>query len=128
VEIVINYALHLVTAGLLLYVFFLVYCWATPFDEIGLIRQGNGAAALSLGGALIGFSLTVASGIVHTDSLVQFFAWAVGAALVQLAAYVLVTRLLHMSKDQIEGGNIAFGGLLAAISIAVGAINAACLS
>ncbi len=85
-EIVINYALHLVTAGLLLYVFFLVYCWATPFDEIGLIRQGNGAAALSLGGALIGFSLTVASGIVHTDSLVQFFAWAVGAALVQLAA------------------------------------------
>jgi putative membrane protein len=128
VEIIINYALHLVSAGMLLFVFFLVYCWATPFDEIGLIRQGNGAAAMTLGGALIGFSLTVASGIVHTDSLLQFCGWAVGAAIVQLLAYVLVTRLLHMSKEQIEGGNVAFGGLLASISIAVGAINAACLS
>lgn len=128
VEIIINYALHLVTAGLLLFVFFLVYTWAIPFDEVGLIRQGNGAAALTLGGALIGFSLTVASGIVHTDSLLQFFGWAAGAALVQLLAYMLVTRLLHMSKEQIEGGNVAFGGLLASISIAVGAVNAACLS
>jgi putative membrane protein len=128
VEIIANYALHLVTAGLLLFVFFLVYTWATPFDEIGLIRQGNGAAALSLGGALVGFSLTVASGVIHTDSLLQFLGWALGAAVVQLLAYVLVTRLLHMSKEQIEGGNVAFGGLLAAISLAVGAVNAACLS
>jgi hypothetical protein len=46
-----------------------------PFKEITLIRQGNVAAALTLGGALIGFSMTVASGLVHTDALGSFVGW-----------------------------------------------------
>lgn len=127
-DIIANYALHLVAAGLLLFVFFLVYTWATPFDEMVLIQQGNVAAALTLGGALIGFSMTVASGLLHTDNLRSFMAWSAAAAVIQLLTYVLVTRLLHMSKQQIEGNNIAFGVLLASISISVGAVSAGALS
>jgi putative membrane protein len=127
-EIAINYALHLISAGLLLFVFFLVYTWATPFDEMTLIRQGNVAASLTLGGAMVGFSMTVASGLVHTDNLRSFAAWSAAAALIQLLTYVLVSRLLHMSKQQIEGNNVAFGVLLASISIAVGAVSAGALS
>ncbi len=127
-EVIVNYALHLISAALLMVVFFLVYCWATPFDEMALIRGGNSAAALSFSGALIGFSLTVASGIIHTDSLLSFLAWSIGAVIVQLLVYVLVSRMLHMSKEHIEANNVAYGGLLGAISLAVGAINAACLS
>ena len=99
-----------------------------PFDEMGLIRQGNIAAALSLGGALVGFSMTVASGLLHIDGLLPFFAWSTGAAAIQLLTYILVSRLLHMSKQQIEGNNIAFGVLLASISVSVGAVSAAGLS
>jgi putative membrane protein len=127
-DIITNYALHLVAAGLLLFLFFFVYTWATPFDEMTLIRQGNVAAALTLGGAMIGFSMTVASGLVHTDALHSFLGWSAAAAAVQLLTYVLVTRLLHMSKQQIEGNNVAFGLLLAAISISVGAVSAGALS
>ncbi len=123
-----NYALYLISAALLMTVFFMVYCKATPFDEMAQIRAGNSAAALSFSGALIGFSLTIASAILHSTSLVLFFAWSVGAIVVQLVVYVLVSRLLHMSKEQIESNNVAFGGLLGAISLAIGAINAACLS
>ena len=32
-----------------------VYLKVTPFDELALIRDGNAAATLSFGGALIGF-------------------------------------------------------------------------
>jgi putative membrane protein len=127
-EVIVNYALYLISAGLLMTVFFMVYCWATPFDEMAQIRAGNSAAALCFSGALIGFSLTIASAILHSTSLVLFLAWSVGAIVVQLVVYVLVSRLLHMSKEQIESNNVAFGGLLGAISLAVGAINAACLS
>src|ERR1700730_4784107 len=126
--IITNYALHLVAAGLLLFVFFLIYTWATPFDEMTLIRQGNVSAALTLGGAMIGFSMTVASGLLHTDAILSFLAWSAAAAAIQLLTYVLVTRLLHMSKQQIEGDNVAFGLLLASISISVGAISAGALS
>jgi putative membrane protein len=128
VNIVVNYALHLVAAGLLLFVFFLIYTWAMPFKEITLIRQGNVAAALTLGGALIGFSMTVASGLVHTDALGSFVGWSAAAAVIQLLTYVFVSRLLHMSKQQIEGNNIAFGVLMASISISVGAVSAGGLS
>ena len=127
-DIAINYALRLVAAGLLLFVFFLIYGWATPFDEMTLIRRGNVAASLTLGGALLGFSLTVASGLVHTDALGSFLGWSAVAALIQLLTYVFVSRVLHMSKQQIEGNNVAFGVLMASISISIGAVSAGALA
>jgi putative membrane protein len=126
--VIINYALHLIAAALLLCVFFVIYTRTTPFDEMALIRQGNVAASLTLGGALVGFSMTVASGLMHTDALASFLGWSAAAAVIQLLTYVLVTRLLHMSKQHIESNNIAFGILLASISISVGAVSAGALS
>lgn len=123
-----NYLIYLALAGILLTVFFVIYTRVTPFNEVLLIRQGNTAAAFSLGGAIIGFSLTVVSAIMHTTGYVQFIAWAGAALVVQLVAYLVMERCMAMSKEHIESGNVAFGGLLAAISIAVGAINAACIS
>lgn len=123
-----NYVIHLLLSSALILIFFVVYSYVTPFNELLLIRQGNNAAALTLGGALIGFSLTVASSIIHTADYREFLAWAAGAMVVQVLAYAITTRLLHMSKDHIESGNTAFGGLLGAISLSIGAINAACIS
>ncbi|CAM2976258.1 DUF350 domain-containing protein [Janthinobacterium lividum] len=125
---ILNYLIHLLLAAGLLIVFFIIYTRVTPYNEVLLIRQGNQAAALSLGGAMLGFSATIASSLMHTADYQQFFAWAFGAMVVQLLAYVVTTRLLRMSKDQIESNNSAFGGLLAAISLSIGAINAACIS
>ena len=125
---ILNYLIHLLLAAALLIVFFVIYTRVTPYNEVLLIRQGNQAAALSLGGALLGFSATIASSLMHTADYQQFFAWAFGAMVVQLLAYVVTTRLLRMSKDQIESNNSAFGGLLGAISLSIGAINAACIS
>ncbi|TWI62900.1 putative membrane protein [Pseudoduganella lurida] len=123
-----NYLIHLAIAAALLAVFFKAYTWMTPYDEVLLIRQGNHAAALSLGGALLGFSLTIASGLLHTANYQEFFAWAFGAMVVQALAYAVATRALNMAKDQIESGNSAFGALLGTISLSIGGINAACIS
>jgi putative membrane protein len=128
VPAILNYLIHLLLAAGLLIVFFIIYTRVTPYNEVLLIRQGNHAAALSLGGALLGFSATIASSLMHTADYQQFFAWAFGAMVVQLLAYVVTTRLLRMSKDQIESNNSAFGGLLGAVSLSIGAINAACIS
>ncbi|EZP38398.1 MULTISPECIES: DUF350 domain-containing protein [Janthinobacterium] len=125
---ILNYLIHLILAAALLIAFFIIYTRVTPYNEVLLIRQGNHAAALSLGGALLGFSATIASSLMHTADYQQFFAWAFGAMVVQLLAYVVTTRLLRMSKDQIESNNSAFGGLLGAIALSIGAINAACIS
>jgi putative membrane protein len=125
---ILAYLLHLLTAAAMVLVFFVIYTRITPFDEVLLIRQGNQAAAFSLGGALIGFSVTIASALLHTGDYYEFLGWSAGAMVVQVLVYSIATRLLHMSKDQIEANNKAFGGLLGAMSLSIGVINAGCIS
>ena len=52
-----NYFIHLVAGLLFVSLFALVYTRTTPYDELALIRQGCTAAAISFGGALLGFVL-----------------------------------------------------------------------
>jgi len=128
VPAILNYVLHLATAIALVLAFFVVYTRITPYDEILLIRQGNCAAALSLGGTLLGFSVTIASALMHTADYYAFCGWAALAMLIQVLVFVVATRLLRMSKDQIEHNNIGFGILLGAISLSIGLVNAGSIS
>lgn len=125
---ILNYVLHLATAIALVLAFFVVYTRVTPYDEVLLIRQGNCAAAVSLGGTLLGFSVTIASALMHTDDYYEFAGWAALAMLIQVLVFVIATRLLRMSKDQIENNNMGFGTLLGAISLSIGLINAGSIS
>lgn len=125
---ILAYLLHLSTAVAMVMAFFVVYTRITPYDEVSLIRQGNCAAALTLGGTLLGFSVTVAASLMFTDDYLEFLGWGAFAMLVQVMVFVVATRLLRMSKDQIEANNCAFGGLLGAISLSIGLINAGSVS
>ena len=125
---IIGYATHVIAAAILLGVFFYLYTRLTPFDELALIHAGKGAAALSLGGALIGFSLTLGASIVYNASLLGVIGWAVVAMVVQVVVYAIASRLLHTVRTEIEAGNIAMGGFMGSISLVAGIINAACLS
>lgn len=116
-------------AGLFTVAFKLIYQWVTPYNEAKLIREGNVAAALALGGALVGYVLPLASALSNTVSLVEFCAWAALAGVIQIAAFTLV-RVVAM-KDvsaRIENGEIAAGLYLMSISLAVGLLNAACMT
>jgi putative membrane protein len=118
-----------VAAGLFTVIFKLVYQWVTPYNEGKLIREGNVAAALALGGALVGYVLPLASALSNTVTLLEFCAWATLAGVLQIAAFTLV-RVLAM-KDvaaRIERGEIAAGVYLLSISLAVGVLNAACMT
>ena len=118
-----------VAAGLFTVIFKIVYQWVTPYNEGQLIREGNVAAALALGGALVGYVLPLASALSNTVTLLEFCAWAALAGVLQIAAFTLV-RVVVM-KDvtaRIEKGEIAAGVYLMSISLAVGLLNAACMT
>jgi putative membrane protein len=123
-----SYLLHLLSGCALLAAFFGIYTKITPFNEIGLVRQGNMAAAVSLLGAGVGFCLTVVSSIVHNDTFWMFLIWSLGAMIVQSAAYAFLTRMLPQMNEAIEANNVAMGVLMGSLSLIVGMINAACLS
>jgi len=118
-----------VAAGLFTIAFKYIYQWVTPYNEKALIRQGNMAAAIALAGALIGYVLPLASALSHTVSLPEFAAWAALAGVIQVAAFTGV-RLVALPdvKARIENGETSIGVYLAGISIAVGVLNAACMT
>ena len=105
-----------------------VYTLITPVKEWALVREGNVAAACSLGGAAIGLSLPIASLSVHSVSLLDMASWSGIAIGVQLATWLVLSRVFRGLAGEIERDNRAVGGLTGAVAIALGAINAACLS
>jgi putative membrane protein len=123
------FLLAFVVAGLFTLAFKVVYQVVTPYRERELIRQGNTAAAIALVGALIGYVLPLASALSHTVSLVEFVAWALLAGVIQIIAFTLVRVIaLPDVKARIENGEIAIGVYLAGVSLAVGVLNAACMT
>src|SRR5262245_48081838 len=103
--------------------FIALYMAVTPHHETTLIKQGNAAAAISLGGAVLGFTLPLCSVISHSVSLFDMAVWSVVALLVQLAVYLLVNILLRDISRRIVEGNIAAATTLAVASLGVGMIN-----
>jgi putative membrane protein len=122
------YVLHLLSGFVLVAVFFGIYTKITPFDEVSLIHKGNLAAALSLSGAMLGFCLTLASSITHNDTFGMFLVWGVSAMIVQAVCYAVITRTLPEMDKAIEDNNAAMGGLMGVASLAIGIVNAACIS
>lgn len=116
-----------VAIGLTL-IFAFIYTRITAHDEFALIREGKPAAAVALGGSLIAFVLPLCSAIVHSASLVDFVIWAAIALVIQLATFFAVRLFIPNLSQRIAHNEMASGLFVALASIAVGAINAACMT
>ena len=79
-------------------------------------------------GALIGFAMPVANVIAHSDTLIDLAAWGAVAALVQILAYLAMRLSLPRLAQDIPAGKVASATFLAAVSLSVGLINAACMT
>ena len=123
-----SFLLYFSTAIGLLLLFLLAYIFITPYREIALIRAGNVAAAASLSGAILGFVLPLASAITHSVSLLDMAIWGLTALIVQLLVYGVGRLLLPDLARDIPAGQIATGVFLGALSLAIGILNAACMS
>jgi len=119
---------HLAVALLVLAVFLFIYLWITPYAEIELIRGGNVAAAISLSGAMIGFTIPLAKATAQSGSLLDMLVWAGIALVAQLLAYVAVRLLFPRIAKDIPEGKIAQGTVLGMLSLATGILNAACMT
>ena len=110
----------------LLIVYCIVYLWVTPHDELRLIRTGNTAAVLSLGGAVLGFILPLAMVIAHQAKLGNVILWGVVALVVQVLAFFVARALIPGLPKAIEDGKTAVGAFSGLVSLAIGILNAAC--
>lgn len=105
-----------------------IYMWTTKHDELALIRGGNTAAALSLGGAIVGLSLPLAFSLAASVSLWDLVVWGFVALLLQLVAFRFADFFLKDISARIEAGEIGAATFLVSIKLATAFINAAAIS
>jgi putative membrane protein len=121
------FASFFLTAIALLVGFLAIYLVVTPYKELALIRAGNEAAALSLGGVVVGFALPIAVAVAVSHDLYVMVGWGVVAGVVQLLAYTAGRFVLPRLHENIIEGRVASGILLASLAIGVGILNAGCI-
>ena len=125
-----NFAMYFAISIVYLFIFKRVYAFVTPHDEWKLVKeQQNVSAAIGFGGAMIGFSLALASAASNSLGVIDFTLWGVVAVIAQSFAFALL-RFTFMPKiaERINNNEISAGVMLAAVSVAVGLLNAACMT
>jgi putative membrane protein len=109
-------------------VFALVYTTITPHREVELIRSGNMAAVTAFLGAILGFSLPLASAAANSVSIIDYIIWAVIGILAQILAYYVANFTLKNLHEKITNGEVTAGLWGGGIALAVGILNAACMT
>lgn len=115
-------------ASVAVVVFVAIYVTVTPHHEFRLIREGNTAAAISLGGAILGYTVPLAKAVSQSASIADMLLWGGVALVAQLVAYGIARLILPHLSSHVAEGKAASGIFLAAISIAIGLLNAAAMT
>lgn len=123
-----NFGLYFGASVLLLALFAFIYSQVTPYREFTLIGEGNVAASCSLGGALIGFAQPLALLISQSVDFVDMLVWAAVALVVQVLTYLVMRLLFPRLVADIPAGKVSKGLFLGLVAIAVGMLNAACMT
>lgn len=125
-----NFALYFVISIVLLFIFKLVYALVTPHDEWKLVKEDkNAAAAAGFGGAIVGFSIALAGAATNSTSLLDFALWGLIALVAQCTAFALLRfSFLPRISQRISENEMSAGIMLASMSIAIGLLNAACMT
>ena len=120
--------LHIAVSVAMLLVAATVYIVLTPHKEISLVRQGNVAAAVDLGGVLVGLAIPLAFSLKGSTSLADVALWGAATVVIQLLVFRLVDLVLHGLPKRIKDGEMAAAALLVGAKLATAMIVAAAVA
>jgi putative membrane protein len=105
-----------------------VYLRLTPYHELDLVRGGNVAAAITLGGALIGLAIPIGMTLAHSLNVADILIWGSVSAALQAIAFGAANLALRGLARSVERGDVAAAIVAASVQIAVGIINAGAMA
>jgi len=105
-----------------------LYALLTPHKEITLIREGNSAAALSLGGVMVGLAIPLAISLTASTSVVEIVIWGAATIAVQLLVFRVTDMVLQGLPERIHEGEVAAAALLVGAKLATALILAAAVA
>lgn len=125
-----NFAAYFFTALSALLIFKYIVLAVTPYDEWKLIKEDkNVAAAVALGGSIIGFCIAINGVLQNAVNYYDFAIWSVVALVAQVIS-IKIVRFIFMPKfvQRIENNEVGAAIVAASMYIAVGLLNAGCMT
>ena len=104
------------------------YIAITPFHEVALMRAGNTAAGVVLGGTLVSLAIPLAATLATSRLTIDILVWGLVALVIQLVVFMLVAWLFRGLRAAIETGNTAAAIALVGTQIAVALLNAGAMA
>ncbi|ALX77150.1 hypothetical protein AFK66_002510 [Cronobacter malonaticus LMG 23826] len=108
--------------------FMFIYTRITAHDEWKLIKENNSAAAITFGGAILGYVVPLASAAINSVSITDYLIWGAIALVVQLIIYGGVRLYMPKLSEKIIDRNVAAAIFMGVASLAGGILNAACMT
>lgn len=105
-----------------------LYALLTPHKEITLIREGNSAAALSLGGVMVGLAIPLATSLTAATSVIEIMIWGAATIAVQLLVFRVTDMVLKGLPERIHEGEVAAAALLVGAKLATALVLAAAVA
>ncbi len=125
-----NFLIYLGTSAGLLLIGAVAFLLSTKISEWELIKAGNVAAALTLGGKLLGLSVVLYASVTYSVSIPDLLQWGAVGIISLIVAYHLFELLTPKFRvqDAIAADNRAVGAVVFFLLLSLGAIVGACLS
>ena len=127
----VGFPLTLLHAGItvaLLIVGAWLYALLTPFRDVQLIREGNTAAAISLGAVLVGLALPLSVSLASSNGELEMVLWGVSIIAVQLFVFRFTDWVLKGLPRRIQAGETSAATFLACIKLATALVLAAAVA
>ena len=104
------------------------YMAITPFNERKLVKDGNAAAGIVLGGTIVALAIPLAATLATSAAELDILLWGVVALILQLLTFAVATALIRGLRSMIEAGNVEAALTLVGIQIAVALLNAGAMA
>jgi putative membrane protein len=105
-----------------------LYALLTPYRDIQLIREGNTAAAISLGAVLVGLAIPLAVSLAASRGELEMVLWGVSIIAVQLFVFRFTDWVLQGLPRRIQAGEVSAATFLACVKLATALVLAAAVA
>jgi len=120
--------LHVAIALAMLALGVVVYVWMTPWEDLKLVREGNTAAGVALGGLILGLGIPIAACIPGAINHWDILFWGLIALVLQIVTFKVVDLILSGLPERIKAGEVGSAVVLTSTKLAVAVIVAAAIS
>lgn len=120
--------LHVIVAVAILVVGVIVYVWITPWEDLRLVREGNTAAAIAMGGMMLGLGIPLASTLRASVNVWDIMIWGLVTLVLQIVTFKVMDLLMRGLAQRIKDGQVSAAVVLASAKLSVAAIIAAAVA